>query len=154
MGYEIERKFLVVGDQWKENAEGIFYRQGYLSSKKERTVRIRTMKNSGFLTIKGINTTIRRLEFEYEISLQDAKIMLDELCEQSIIEKYRYRIAYKGFIWEVDEFLGENTGLVIAEIELDNEEQDFDRPSWIGKEVSDDNRYFNSELSLHPYKFW
>ncbi len=154
MAYEIERKFLVVGNQWKKDSEGIFYRQGYLSTKKERTVRIRRIENSAFLTVKGINIGIRRLEFEYEIPLSDAEKMLDELCEQPIIEKYRYRISYQGFIWEVDEFLGENRGLVIAEIELDNEEQDFDRPPWIGKEVSQDARYFNSALSIHPYRSW
>ncbi|HHB77052.1 MAG TPA: CYTH domain-containing protein [Desulfobulbus sp.] len=154
MGYEIERKFLVVGNRWKKDTDGILYRQGYLSTEKERTVRVRTIGDSAFLTVKGINTGIRRLEFEYEIPLPDAEIMLDDLCEQPIIEKYRYRIPYKGFFWEVDEFLGNNTGLVIAEIELDREEQSFERPPWIGREVSGDPRYFNSALSIHPYQSW
>jgi len=154
MGYEIERKFLVVGKQWKKDGLGILYRQGYLSTQKERTVRVRRIEDSAFLTVKGINIGIRRLEFEYEIPLCDAETMLNELCKQPIIEKYRYRITYKGFIWEVDEFLGENAGLVIAEIELDNEEQSFERPPWIDKEVSRDARYFNSALSTHPYRSW
>jgi len=154
MGYEIERKFLVVGNQWKKDTDGILYRQGYLSTEKERTVRVRSIENSAFLTVKGINTGIRRLEFEYEIPLYDAEMMLDDLCEQPIIEKYRYSITYKRFTWEVDEFLGENAGLVIAEIELDYEEQSFELPPWIGKEVSGDPRYFNSALSIHPYQSW
>jgi len=154
MGYEIERKFLVVGNQWKKDIDGTLYRQGYLSTEKERTVRVRSIENSAFLTVKGINSGICRLEFEYEIPLYDAEVMLDDLCEQPIIEKYRYRIIYKGFTWEVDEFLGENAGLVIAEIELDYEEQSFERPPWIGKEVSGDPRYFNSALSIHPYQSW
>ena len=154
MGYEIERKFLVVGNQWKKDGVGILYRQGYLSTQKERTVRVRCIEDSAFLTVKGKNVGIRRLEFEYVIPLYDAETMLNNLCEQSIIEKYRYRITYKGFTWEVDEFLGENAGLVIAEIELDNEEQSFSRPPWIGKEVSQDARYFNSALSIHPYRSW
>jgi len=154
MGYEIERKFLVVGNQWKKDTDGTLYRQGYLSTEKERTVRVRSIENSAFLTVKGINSGIRRLEFEYEIPLSDAETMLEDLCEQPIIEKYRYRIIYNGFTWEVDEFLGENAGLVIAEIELDNEEQSFERPPWIGKEVSGDPRYFNSVLSIHPYQSW
>ncbi|HHL34783.1 MAG TPA: CYTH domain-containing protein [Desulfobulbaceae bacterium] len=154
MGYEIERKFLVVGNQWKKDGVGILYRQGYLSTQKEGTVRVRCIEDSAFLTVKGKNVGIRRLEFEYVIPLYDAETMLNNLCEQPIIEKYRYRITYKGFTWEVDEFLGENAGLVIAEIELDNEEQSFARPPWIGKEVSQDARYFNSALSIHPYRSW
>ncbi len=154
MAIEIERKFLVQGELWKKGARGVLYRQGYLSTKKERTVRVRTIEDMAFLTVKGISTGICRLEFEYEIPLSDAEKMLDELCQQPILEKYRYRIPYKGFTWEVDEFLGDNSGLVIAEIELDSEDQDFARPSWLGREVSGDPRYFNSALTRRPYRFW
>ena len=154
MGVEIERKFLVQGEQWKKGARGVLYRQGYLSTKKERTVRVRTIENMAFLTVKGLSAGICRLEFEYEIPRSDAEKMLDELCGQPILEKYRYRIPYKGFTWEVDEFLGDNSGLVMAEIELDSEDQDFARPSWLGREVSGDPRYFNSVLTMHPYRFW
>ena len=154
MGVEIERKFLVTGELWKKGARGILYRQGYLSTKKERTVRVRSVKDKAFLTVKGISTGISRLEFEYEIPLADAEKMLDELCAHPIIEKYRYRITCHGFVWEIDEFLGDNSGLVIAEIELAGEDQDFARPSWLGREVSGDPRYFNSSLTVNPYRFW
>ena len=154
MGVEIERKFLVQGEQWKKGARGVLYRQGYLSTEKERTVRVRRVEDMGLLTVKGISTGISRLEFEYEIPLADAEKMLADLCEQPIIEKYRYRLPYKGFVWEVDEFLGVNSGLVVAEIELAGEDQDFARPPWLGREVSGDPRYFNSALTIHPYSSW
>lgn len=154
MGIEIERKYLLVNNDWREGASGILYRQGYLSSTKERTVRIRIIENNAYLTIKGVNDGIRRVEFEYEIPLNDAEFMLDKLCEQLIIEKYRYRISYKGLIWEIDEFLGANKGLVLAEVELASEEQTVFLPPWVGREVSGDYRYFNSALSQHPFTCW
>jgi CYTH domain-containing protein len=152
MAKEIERKFLVKDDTWR-NAKGIKFRQGYLSSVKERTVRIRTREDKGYLTIKGIAVGATRLEFEYEIPREDADILLD-LCEQPLIEKNRYTIEQGGFIWEVDEFFGENLGLIVAEIELQSEDQEFPRPVWVGEEVTEDPRYFNSNLIKNPYTAW
>ncbi len=154
MGIEIEKKFLLTGTGWKELAAGTPYRQGYLSSVKERTVRVRTIADKGFLTIKGISVGAVRREYEYEIPVEDANALLDELCEKPIIEKNRYKIDYSGFVWEVDEFFGENDGLVVAEIELESEDQLFDKPEWVGEEVTGDARYFNSNLIKHPYCRW
>jgi len=154
MGKEIERKFLVKGNAWRRLATGILYRQGYLSIVKERTVRVRIIGTKGFLTIKGITVGATRTEFEYEIPVKDANIMLDELCERPIIEKNRYKINHAGLIWEIDEFAGENKGLIIAEVELDDETQKVQLPEWIGEEVTDDPRYFNVNLIKKPYKSW
>ena len=154
MGTEIERKFLLTGDDWRKLAGGTYYRQGYLNSQKERTVRVRTIDDKGFLTIKGISVGATRMEFEYEIPVEDANVLLYKLCEEPIIEKNRYKIEFAGFIWEVDEFFGENDGLIVAEIELESEDQQFDKPEWIGEEVSGDPRYFNSNLIKHPYSSW
>jgi adenylate cyclase len=154
MGKEIERKFLVKDVKWKAAAKGTLYRQGYLSSVKERVVRVRTIENKGFLTIKGITKGVSRSEFEYEISVEDADTMLDEICEKPIIEKKRYKIRAGALIFEVDEFFGENEGLIVAEVELGDEKQKIDLPDWIGTEVSGDPRYFNSNLILHPFKKW
>ena len=154
MAKEIERKFLVSGDAWRQLATGTAYRQGYLSTVKERTVRVRTIDDKGFLTIKGISIGVSRAEYEYEISVADANEMLDNLCEKPIIEKDRYKIAHAGLIWEVDEFAGVNEGLIVAEVELTDEAQAFDRPDWIGEEVSGDPRYFNSNLIAHPFTRW
>jgi adenylate cyclase len=154
MAKEIERKFLVEGDAWKKAAKGIEYRQGYLSSVKERVVRVRTIENKGFLTIKGITKGVSRSEFEYEISVDDANVMLDEICEKPLIEKKRYKIVLGAHVFEVDEFFGENEGLVVAEVELKDEKQKVDLPDWIGAEVSGDPRYFNSNLIQHPFKKW
>ncbi len=154
MGKEIERKFLVKGEKWKAAAKGTVYRQGYLSSIKERVVRVRTIEKKGFLTIKGITRGVSRSEFEYEISVEDADTMLDEICEKPIIEKKRYKITVGALVFEVDEFFGENEGLVVAEVELADEKQKIDLPDWIGAEVSGDPRYFNSNLIQHPYKKW
>lgn len=154
MASEIERKFLVIGNQWRELATGISYRQGYLSTVKERTVRVRTIADQGFLTVKGINNGATRMEFEYEIPLSDANEMLDDLCKRPLIEKTRYTISYAGLIWEVDEFSGVNDGLIVAEVELENEEQVFEKPDWVGEEIVDDPRYFNSNLIAHPYSQW
>ena len=154
MGKEIERKFLVRDDSFRSLAQGTRYRQGYLNSVKERVVRVRTIDDKGFLTIKGITTGATRAEYEYEIPLKEAEAMLDELCEQPLIEKNRYKIAHKGFIWEVDEFFGENQGLIFAEVELESEDQQFDKPEWITDEVTGDPKYFNSNLIQNPYKNW
>jgi adenylate cyclase len=154
MGIEIEKKFLLKGGEWKQLAVGIAYRQGYLNSVKERTVRVRTINDNGFLTIKGVSVGATRLEYEYEIPLEDAQALLDELCEKPLIEKNRYKVDFGGFIWEIDEFFGENDGLIVAEIELESEDQSFDKPQWVGEEVTGDTRYFNSNLIKNPYSQW
>lgn len=154
MAKEIERKFLVKDDERWQKVEGEEYRQGYLNTTKERTVRVRTIGQAGYLTVKGVTRGATRLEFEYEIDVEDACKMLDELCERPLIEKTRRKIEYQGFIWEVDEFFGDNDGLVIAEVELEAEDQDYNKPSWIGEEVTDDPRYFNANLVEHPYSQW
>lgn len=154
MGKEIERKYLIKDDSWSEGASGTTYRQGYLSTVKERTVRVRTIDDKGFLTIKGITIGATRREYEYEIPTEDANEMLDELCEKPIIEKTRYKIPFAGLTWEIDEFAGVNQGLIVAEVELESEEQAVDCPSWVGEEVSGDPRYFNSNLIANPYTTW
>ncbi len=154
MAKEIERKFLVVGDEWKKLAKGTTYRQGYLNSIKERTVRIRTIDDKAFLTIKGPTVGVTRLEFEYEIPHSECVTILENLAEKPIIEKKRYKIRQGEFTWEIDEFFGVNEGLVVAEIELPSEDTAFEKPAWIGEEVSSDPRYFNSNLVKHPFTTW
>ena len=154
MGVEIERKFLPAGDGWRALGEPVLLRQGYLSSNPERTVRVRVEGGQGTMTIKGKSVGATRGEWEYPIPLADANELLNRLCEQPIIEKYRRRIPFAGKVWEVDEFLGANHGLVVAEVELDAEGQQFDKPEWIGAEVTDDPRYFNSSLIRNPYSTW
>lgn len=154
MGIEIEKKFLLKGGEWKQLAVGIAYRQGYLNSVKERTVRVRTINDNGFLTIKGISVGATRLEYEYQIPLEDAQALLDELCEKPLIEKNRYKVDFGGFTWEIDEFFGQNDGLIVAEIELESEDQSFAKPEWVGEEVTGDSRYFNSNLINNPYTKW
>jgi len=152
MATEIERKFLVINDEWR-SAPAIYFCQGYLNRSKERTVRVRVAGAQGFLTIKGKSTGASRAEFEYEIPLVDAQQLL-ALCEGPLIEKYRRNISFAGMVWEVDEFLGANKGLVVAEIELTFEGQPFVRPGWIGEEVTQDPRYYNSNLSINPFNCW
>lgn len=152
MAIEIERKFLVVGGDWRQ-ATAIYYSQGYLNRDKARTVRVRIAGDHAFLTIKGITQGASRAEFEYPVPVADAKALLT-LCEQPLIEKYRRKISYEGFVWEVDEFLGENLGLVVAEIELPSEDTQFAKPEWAGAEVTHDERYYNSNLSKHPFSRW
>ena len=154
MGQEIERKFLVKGDAWRSLGTATRYRQGYLSTVKERTVRVRTIADKAYLTIKGVSEGIARAEFEYEIPVEDATALLDGLCERPLIEKDRRKIPYRGHTWEVDEFFGDNAGLVVAEVELQSEDQTFETPEWIGVEVSDDPRYFNASLIANPYRMW
>ncbi len=154
MGVEIERKFLLAGDAWRSLGEPVLLRQGYLSSDKARVVRVRTEGGEGTLTIKGPSTGATRGEWEYPIPLADANELLDTLCEQPLIEKYRRRIAFAGKVWEVDEFLGENAGLAFAEIELADENEAFDKPDWIGADVTADRRYYNANLIRHPFSRW
>lgn len=154
MGKETERKFLVKNLSFKNFTEGILLKQGYLSVNPAATVRVRIVSDRAYLTIKGKSTGISQAEYEYEIPLKDADEMLNNLCSRPIIEKYRYIVEYKGFTWEIDEFLNENEGLIIAEIELESENQDFPRPDFVGDEVTFDYRYKNSYLACHPYREW
>ena len=154
MAVEIERKFLVVDDAWRGLGPATTFRQGYLSTVKERTVRVRVAGNQGTLTIKGITVGATRAEYEYSIPVGDANAMLDELCERPIIEKTRHVVDHDGTTWEIDEFAGVNEGLVVAEVELEHEDATFARPDWIGDEVTDDPRYFNANLIAHPFSTW
>ena len=154
MGKEIERKYLVHEDEAWRSAAGTVYRQGYLSTVKERTVRVRTIGDKAYLTIKGITVGATRLEYEYEIPLDEANELLDQLCERPLIEKKRRKLEFDGLTWEVDEFFGDNAGLILAEVELEDEEQSFARPAWIAQEVTDDARYFNANLVSYPYFQW
>lgn len=154
MGIEIERKYLVKSDEWKSSGVKKLYQQGYLLIDKTKTIRVRTIEDTAYLTIKGASSGISRSEFEYEIPVEDAKFMLANLCEKPIIEKYRTKIELNELIWEVDEFVGDNTGLIIAEVELKNENQKIVLPDWIGKEVSGNRQYNNSYLVKNPYKNW
>ncbi len=153
---EIERKFLVTSDAFKQNAfKKTHIVQGFLNTHPERTVRVRIKGDQGFLTVKGISNkagTIRS-EWEKEISVTDAEALL-KLCEPGIIDKTRYEIKAGNHIFEVDEFSGENEGLMVAEVELKSEDETFEKPSWLGKEVTGDLKYYNSQLSLNPFKNW
>lgn len=153
MGKEIERKYLVSGVAWKEQGPGTLYRQGYLNSQKERVVRARTMGERAALTIKGVSVGATRLEFEYDIPFDDATQLL-ELCEQPLIEKTRYKVDHAGLTWEIDEFHGVNEGLIVAECELESEDQQIDKPDWVGEEVTGDPRYYNSNLIAQPFNTW
>ena len=156
MTFEIERKFLVISDQYKQVAyKKSYIKQGFLNSKKERVVRVRIKDDTGFLTIKGASNKsgTTRFEWEKEIDLKEAQDLFN-LCEEGIIEKYRYLVKENNHIYEVDDFLGENKGLVVAEIELENENEQFSKPNWLGKEVTGTVKYYNSNLSKLPFSKW
>ena len=152
MAKEIERKFLTTDEQWR-TATPIYYCQGYLNRDKQRTVRVRIAGDKAMLTVKGLTTSASRDEFEYDIPIDDAKSML-AMCEQPLIEKNRRIVHHEGLDWEVDEFLGLNEGLIVAEVELESENQVFQTPKWVGDEVTNDPRYFNSSLSSKPFTKW
>jgi adenylate cyclase len=154
MGKEIERKYLVKGNAWRGLTKGVRYRQGYLNRDKERTVRIRSTGAKAYITIKGLIVGASRPEYEYEIPVADGNAMLDTLAERPLIEKNRYRIPHGNVTIEVDEFLAENAGLVVAEVELKSEDQLVDKPAWLGEEVTGDPRYYNANLVAHPYSTW
>ncbi len=155
MATEIERKFLVNSDRWREQADaGQHLAQGYLIGAREASVRVRIEGEQANLNIKSATLGIYRQEYEYAIPLADAREMLDTLCEKPAIEKTRYHVEHAGHTWEVDVFEGENAGLVVAEIELASESEPFEQPDWLGEEVSADPRYYNVSLVKHPYKAW
>jgi adenylate cyclase len=154
MATEIERKFKVISDEYKKIGKPLNCKQGYLDTQNEPLVRVRIMGKKAYLTLKGKNEGIRRLEFEYEIPVLDAEELLSNFCSTTLIEKNRYIFSIEETIWEVDEFLGENSGLVIAEVELLSENDNFNKPSWIGREVSHDTKYYNYKLVEHPYSKW
>jgi adenylate cyclase len=155
MGLEIERKFLVLNDDWRRSilarAE---IRQGYLTSSGRASVRIRSEGKRAWITIKEARAGSARREYEYAIDPVDAEQMLRELCIPPVLEKTRYRVAHDGLEWEVDVFHGDNTGLVVAELELTDVGQPFSRPSWVGREVTHLARYYNAQLGAHPYCAW
>ena len=152
---EIERKFLVRKEKWLslEKPPGILYVQGYLSIDPDKVVRVRIAGEKGYITIKGTSETIVHPEFEYAIPEADAREML-RLFTTSLVEKVRTRIPTGQLVWEVDEFGGENEGLIIAEIELETADDPFEKPDWVGEEVTADGRYYNAYLSLNPYRNW
>ena len=154
MAKEIERKYLINQDAWKPRDGGIHFKQGYLNAQKERVVRVRIEGDKAKLTIKGVTTGVTRSEFEYAIPVEDASILLDNLCEQPLIDKHRHKEVHGGKTWEIDVFHGLNEGLVVAEIELGSEDEAFELPAWAVKEVSSDPRYFNSNLLKNPFSSW
>lgn len=155
MGVEIERKFLVDHKKWRQlvKPEGTHYRQGYLLNDDLRTIRVRVTDKQGFITLKGATNGITRKEYEYKIPVEDGNELLDGFA-QSEVEKIRYRIEVAGKLWEIDEFLGDNKGLIMAEIELKRDDEQFELPGWVTIEVSDDARYYNSNLSVNPFAKW
>jgi adenylate cyclase len=155
MPTEIERKFLVDLEKWGKviKPAGKLYNQGYILSEERRTVRIRVTNDAAYITLKGASTGISRSEYEYTIPVNEGNEILDNFAT-SLIKKTRYEIEYAGHTWEVDVFTGDNTGLIVAEIELRHEDEQFEKPDWAGPEVSHDNRYTNASLSISPYKNW
>lgn len=155
MPLEIERKYLVNKEKWNEadKPKGQFFRQGYLLIDPNKTIRVRVTDTKSFLTIKGLSVGATRPEFEYEIPKDEAEQLLD-MFATSDLTKIRYKVLFNEKLWEIDEFLGENEGLIVAEIELEREEESFDLPAWLEKEVTGDDKYYNSNLSVLPYKKW
>jgi adenylate cyclase len=154
MALEIERKYLVDLEKLGTLENGIRIKQAYLSTNKEAVVRVRVKNDKAYLTIKGSNIGVTRLEFEYEIPLTEANEMLDKLCQKPVIDKTRYLIDYENHTWELDIFYGDNEGLVVVEVELSSEDETIILPSWVKEEVSCDARYYNSNLMKNPYKNW
>mgnify|MGYP001794395229 CR=1 FL=1 len=160
MAKEIERKFLVASDSCRtlstgEVAAGEKYCQGYIKTTEPgHSVRVRIAGENAYLTIKGPSRGLSRAEFEYAIPVSDAQEMLETLCDRPLIEKVRYRLPIGGLVWEIDEFMGENAGLLVAEVELQSETQSVDLPDWAGEEVSGDPKYYNASLVRHPYSQW
>ena len=154
MTVEIERRFLIENDKWHQYAdEPLLLKQAYLSVEKERTVRVRIVGQRAWLTLKGYISELSRSEFEYEIPLADAEKMMETMCPFKM-EKYRYRVEFEGFVYEIDEYFGDNAPLIVAEIELPSEDTEFPKPSWLGKEITADGKFTNAYLSKHPYSSW
>lgn len=155
MGLEIERKFLVINDQWKDSviSESVL-KQGYLSLQANATVRVRVDGHQAFLTVKSATTGISRAEFEYSIPVTDAESMLQQIAEKPFVDKIRYKVKCGDHVWDLDLFHGANLGLVVAEVELDHEQESFEMPAWAGQEVSSDSRYRNTNLVSHPFNQW
>lgn len=155
MATEIERKYLVKDESWRMAADtGEWMRQGYFSGSDRASVRVRACGAQAWLNIKSATLGVRRTEYEYKIPLSEANEMLDGLCDRPLIEKTRYRVPYGGHEWEIDVFAGDNAGLIVAEVELDHEDELIELPPWAGAEVSHDPRYYNVCLVRHPYKEW
>jgi len=154
MATEIERKYLVKPGAWVPKGPGVHFQQGYLNTQKERVVRVRIEGDAAKLTIKGITKGVARAEFEYAIPLDDATILLNQLCERPLIDKHRHLEVHGGLTWEIDVFHGDNEGLVVAEVELPSADTKVDLPPWAGAEVSSDARYYNSNLLKNPYTTW
>ena len=155
MGIEIERKFLVANDSWRGAAtSGVRYRQGYLSTNPDSSVRVRASGDRAWLNIKSATVGVTRHEYEYEIPVTDAHAILEELCAKPLIEKTRFVVEHDGRTWEIDVFEGDNAGLIVAEVELEAEDEEFTLPAWAGEDVSSDVRYYNQRLVEHPYSRW
>ncbi|OUW60294.1 MAG: adenylate cyclase [bacterium TMED198] len=155
MKNEIEKKFLVVSESYKEIAnEKYKIKQGYISETKKAVTRVRISNKAAYITIKENKKEISKLEFEYSIPIKEGQYLIENLCNDEIITKTRYIVEFEGFLWEVDEFKGKNKGLVIAEIELEGETQKFSKPKWIGDEVTNDERYYNINLMMNPFQKW
>ena len=154
MAIEIERKFLVKEKPFSIAKRSLKINQGYIINEKSKVIRVREKGDDYFLTIKGNNIGISRLEYDFPISKEDAKELIFHFCKTTLIEKTRHYIEHKGHTWEVDEFHGKNTGLIVAEIELDSEDEKFEIPDWVGEEVTQDDRYYNMNLAIHPFTSW
>jgi adenylate cyclase len=155
MALEIEHKFLLANDDWRKNvSHSVVYRQGYLSSQPTSSIRVRVSNNQAWLNIKSAVIGTQRHEYEYEIPLSDAQEILNNLCVKPLIEKTRYFVMHENHQWEIDEFEGENAGLIVAEIELDATDETFAKPEWLGAEVTQDLRYYNNNLAQNPYSLW
>ncbi len=155
MAIEIEHKFLLANASWREHIQrSVIYRQGYLSAQATSSIRVRISDEHAWLNLKSATIGTHRLEYEYEIPLTDAHEILDKLCKKPLIEKTRHFVIDDGNTWEIDEFDGENKGLIVAEIELSTIGQQFAKPDWLGVEVTDDLRYYNNNLAIHPYALW
>ncbi len=155
MGIEIERKFLVRNDAWKSGIQGSYpCTQGYIGLRGPGSARVRIIGTKGFLTLKGPRQGISRAEFEYQIPIEEARELLESFCDDALITKVRHEVPHEGHLWEIDEFGGENTGLILAEVEIDDESESFNFPEWVGKDISEDERFFNAQLAKHPISTW
>lgn len=155
MAQEIERKFLLTDDSWRDQVERSAKQiQGYLGSAESCSIRVRITGDKANLNIKSATLGISRREYDYAIPVNEAQEILEQLCVRPIIEKTRHYLHYGNHLWEIDEFAGDNAGLIVAEVELESADEDFERPPWLGEDVSDDPRYYNVCLVSHPYKDW